>query len=100
MKSQLWTTGYNYCVLSIVEKSWDTAPQFTFSLQFTFGYNSLVHDSGLGIMYISRYVLGSYVPCKMCGTYVAFQSGLARRQPLELVDASKAKKMVALFHVV
>ena len=41
-----------------------------------------------------------YYVTKLCGTYVAFQSGLARRQPLELVDASKAEKMVALFHVV
>ena len=29
---------------SIVEKSWDTSPQFTFSLKFTFGCNLLVHD--------------------------------------------------------
>ena len=45
-------------------------------------------------------LIGMYYVTKLCGTYVAFQSGLARRQPLELVDASKAEKMVALFHVV
>ena len=29
-------------IKSIVEKSWDTAPQFAFSLPFTFGYNKVV----------------------------------------------------------
>ena len=58
--STLWTVAYNWVmsdtidvsskyictsfviVWSILEKSWDTATQFTFSLQFSFGYNSLV----------------------------------------------------------
>ena len=42
IKVQVSHSKVHYCI----KKSSDTAPKFTFNLQFTFGYNSLVHDPG------------------------------------------------------
>ena len=36
-----------FAIVKSIAQKVDTFPQFTFRLQFMFGYNSLVHDPGL-----------------------------------------------------
>ena len=45
--NHLLLTFHQNTWFAIVEESWDTTPQFNFSLQLTFAYNSLVYDLGL-----------------------------------------------------